>query len=194
MALEAKKKGRVVYAFNSYIHTDTTSISIMHSLLFQLASEDEDLQTILTESNKRDLKTNMATAKELLTNALKVVGGAFVIVDGLDEVEEVERKFFLISLMDVLDACRDTTTKVCISSRAEHDITQILVPKATTIRVDTKNIVGIQVYISSRYKQWMAESDFSSRGRQEIQALLSPMSVKAKGGHFYQSPQLDSRY
>lgn len=171
----------MVYAFPSHTHADTTAISIIHTLLFQLASVDVDLQSTLTESNKRDLKSNLAAAQELLTTALQCTNRVFMVIDGLDEVELVERKLFLTTLMKVLHDCRDLAVKVCISSRAEDDISKILDTKATALRVDRRNTLAIQRYVTSRFNEWMASADFLSDGRNEIEALLSPVSTKAQG-------------
>lgn len=171
----------MVYAFPSHAHGDTTAISIIHTLLFQLASVDVDLQSILTESNKRDLKSSLATAQELLTTALKSTSRVFMVIDGLDEVELVERRLFLTTLMKVLHDCSDLAVKVCISSRAEDDISKILDTKATALRVDRRNTLAIQTYVRNRFDEWMASADFLSDGRDEIEALLSPVSTKARG-------------
>ncbi|MBE3046125.1 hypothetical protein IMZ48_27025, partial [Candidatus Bathyarchaeota archaeon] len=140
-----------------------------------------DLQSILTESNKRDLTSNLAAAQELLATALKCANGVFMVIDGLDEVEPLERKLFLTTLMKVLHDCSDVALKVCISSRAEDDITRILAPKATALSVDRRNTLEIEAYVKSRFEEWMAGADFLPDGKSEIEALLSPISTKAKG-------------
>ncbi|KAK1765267.1 hypothetical protein QBC33DRAFT_496016, partial [Phialemonium atrogriseum] len=189
---KAKEKGRTLYAFPSHVRADTTAISIIHTLLFQLASDDSDLQALLTDTNKRDLKSNVDVAKDLLTTALKCAGGTFMVIDGLDEVEEFERKQFLYSLLDVSKACRDSGLKICISSRAENDMVKILQSKATQIRVDRRNAVGIQTYVNSRFDQWMASTDFLAERQSEINALLSPISTKAKGMFLYARIVIDN--
>lgn len=135
----------------------------------------------MTDSNKRDLKSDIAVARDLLASALKFAGKTFVVIDGLDEVEEFERKQFLYSLLDLSKACKDSGLKICISSRVEDDIANILHSKAAIIRVDSRNAVGIQTYVNSRFDEWMAGTDFLSEGQSEIKALLSPISTKSKG-------------
>ena len=171
----------MLYAFPGHAYADTTALSITHTLLFQLASVDVDLQSILTESNRRDLKNNLAAAQVLLTTALKCTGGVFIVIDGLDEVELVERRLFLTTLMKILYDCSDLALKVCISSRAEDDISKILGTKATALRVDGRNTLAIQTYVRSKFNEWMESTDFLSDGRNEIEALLSPVSTKAQG-------------
>lgn len=173
---------RTLYAFPTHAHANTTAISIIHSLLFQLASNNEEIQALLTDSNKRDLKSNMSFAKDVLKNALKCAGRTFLIIDGLDEIEEFERKQVLHALLELSKACKDSGLKICISSRAENDISNILQSEATTIRVDKGNSLAIQIYVNSRFEAWMESTDFLSEGQKEIEALLSPVSTKAKGG------------
>jgi hypothetical protein len=189
----AKKVGRTIYAFPSHrdkdaerpgtqtLHADTAAISIMHSLLFQLASRDADIQTMLTDSDRSDLQTNTKVAKELLADVLKYAGDTLVVIDGLDEVEEFQRVQFLTSLMEILDASADPKLKICISSRAEDDIARILEPRAVTIRVDKENTSAIFTYVNSRYEQWMENADFLDDGAREIKSLLQPVCAKAKG-------------
>lgn len=178
---QAKKKGRTLYAFPSHIHTNTTAISILHSLLFQAASDDRDLQAMLTDSNKQDLITDTSAAKDLLADVLTCVGDSFVVVDGLDEVDEFERRQLLRALIDILGTCRDSGLKICISSRAEDDIRRILHPMAKAVCVEASNRSGIDTYVNHRFYEWMATSEFHDQGKSEIRALLYRVCLKAKG-------------
>jgi hypothetical protein len=165
----------------SALHADTAAISIMHSLLFQLAARDANIQVMLADSDRSDLKTNTKVAMELLADALKCAGDTFVVIDGLDEVDEFQRKQFLTTIMEISDASTDPKLKVCISSRAEDDIAKILEPRAATISVDKENTPAIFTYVNSRYEEWMANSDFLNEGASEIKSLLQPVCIKAKG-------------
>ncbi|SPO07054.1 uncharacterized protein DNG_09748 [Cephalotrichum gorgonifer] len=189
---KAKEKGRTIYAFPSHVHSNTTAKSVIHSLLFQLASDDVDLQAIITDSNKRDLKSDMAVAKEVLKSALQFAGGAFIVVDGLDEVEKVERQQLLQSLMDILNACGELGLRICIASRPEDDIAKILRRRGATIRVDGNNSLGIQTYINKRYEEWMNNTDFLDEGKKEIKAFLYPLVTKAKGMFLYARIVIDN--
>ena len=176
-----KQKHTTLYAFLSHVRTNTTALSVIHSLLFQLASNDRNIQDMLTDSNKRDFMRNLVAAKSMLQDVLKYQGSVFVVVDGLDEVDEVERKLLQSSLLDVLHACKDTGLRVCVSSRAEDDISKFLAPKAAVIRVNKRNRGGIYTYVSRRFEEWMENADFLDKGKAEIKALLSPICIKARG-------------
>ncbi|KAH6845632.1 hypothetical protein B0I37DRAFT_407111 [Chaetomium sp. MPI-CAGE-AT-0009] len=181
-----------LYAFLSHVHTNTTAISVIHTLLFQLASRDENLQAMLTNSNTRDFMSNLVAAKSLLEDVLKCKGPTFVVIDGLDEIEEVERKLLQSSLLDVLHACKDTGLRVCISSRAEDDIARLLVQKAAVIRINDRNRGGIYTYVNSRFDEWMRNADFLQEGESEIRALLFPICMKARGMFLYARIVLDN--
>lgn len=176
-----KQKHTTLYAFLSHVHTNTTALSVIHALLFQLASNDRNVQDMLTDSNKRDFMSNLVAAKSMLQDVLKCKGPTFVVIDGLDEVDEVERKLIQSSLLDILHACKDTGFRVCISSRAEDDIDRFLAPKAAVIRVDDGNRRGIYTYVNTRYDEWMGNADFLDEGKAEIKALLSSICMKARG-------------
>lgn len=178
----AKAAGRAIYAFLSHTHADNTTISIIHSFLFQLASEDASIQAMLADANKREFVSDTAVAKVLLADAIGYAGNTFLVVDGLDEIAESERGDFLSLMMEILDS--HPGLRFCISSRAEDDIRKILDSKAAVIRIDTKNSPGIYTYVQSRFKRWMREASFTHEGSDEIRALLSPICVKAKGAHF----------
>jgi hypothetical protein len=172
-----------LFAFLSYKESSSTStISILHSLIFQLVSEDKNLQVMLCDafqSNRRDLKSNTKFAQDNLSKVLKCAGPTYIIMDGLDEITELERQMTLRTLLDVLEHCDET--KLLVSSRLEDDIASIMKGNAQTIRVDHKNAGCLQAYITSRAQQWLRDSDFDAQACSEVKALLAPLAAKAKG-------------
>jgi hypothetical protein len=175
----------VLFAFLSYKESNSIStISILHSLIFQLVSEDRDLQIILYDafqSNRRDLKSNTKFAQDTLSKLLECAEPTHIIVDGLDEITGSERKITLHTLLDILEEC--DKTKVLISSRIEDDIASALKDNPQTVRVDHKNSGCLQAYITSRTQQWLRDSNFDAQLCSEIRALLAPLAAKAKGKH-----------
>jgi hypothetical protein len=172
-----------LFAFLSYKESSSTStISILHSLIFQLVSEDKNLQIMLCDafqSNRRDLKSNTKFAQDILSKVLKCAGPTYIIMDGLDEITELERQMTLRTLLDILNHCDET--KLLISSRIEDDIASIVKDNAQTIRVDHKNAGCLQAYITSRAQQWQQNSGFDEQTCSEVKALLAPLAAKAKG-------------
>jgi hypothetical protein len=111
----------VLFVFLSYKESSSISaISILHSLIFQLASEDRDLKIVLCDlfqSNRRDLKSNTQFAQGTLSKLLQCAEPTYIVMDGLDEITGPERQTTLHTLLDISKFC--DKTKVLISSRIE---------------------------------------------------------------------------
>jgi hypothetical protein len=171
-----------LFAFLSYKQSSSTStISILHSLIFQLVTEHKNLQSVLYNKfqlNQRDLKSNTRFAQETFLTLLKCTGSTYIIIDGLDEIAELERQMILHQLLDILKNTDEM--KLLISSRHEDDIARIL-NDAQTIRMDRKNAGCIQAYITRRTQKWLGNFNFDAQACSEISALLSPLAAKAKG-------------
>lgn len=183
---EAEKKGQALFVFCSYKRA-LKPISVIHSLLFQLASEDETLQAVLTETKRRGLENNTKTATDILKKAIGTVKPTFVIVDGLDEVDEYEQKYILYTLQDILEGC--PSMRLCLTSRMEDNIDKIVKEQCSRIRVDAKNFQSIQSYVKTRFEDWANESEFETELKSEIQEFVSPVADKAKGKKCCYCPQ-----
>jgi hypothetical protein len=155
-------------------------MSLLQSLLFQLASNDNELKSMLSP---RQAAESLPTVRALFTNVVCSAGRTFAIVDGLDEVLDFDRKEFLKALLESQAECRRQGVElvICVSSRAEHDLQELLGQSAVTIRVDQSNSAGIQTFVNARFKEWMASSDFLPEGQDEIRALLDPVPFRSKG-------------
>ncbi|KAK2612783.1 hypothetical protein QQS21_001235 [Conoideocrella luteorostrata] len=182
---------RTVFAFLSHIHSSSTSaLSVLHSLIFQIASENESLQEVLCQSGRDGLKNNLDVAAALLQTILLCAGPACIAIDGLDEIEERERERLLYQLIDISKACPES--RILISSRPEDDISKILGAVSSTIRVDNHNAGGIQTYVNSRTREWLKHNDIFPEYRDEIRRLLAPVATKAKGMFLYAQIMLSS--
>ncbi len=176
---KAKEVDRTLYVFASHVHSDTRAISIIHSLLFQLGSEEADLLAVLADSSTRDLKSNTKVGTDTLMTALKCAGTTFIVIDGLDEVEDFERKQVLYLLVGMLKDCPEV--RICISSRIEVDIDKIIGPHANSLRVDSSNTESIQMYVELRFKSWMEDAGFEEQAERNIKGLMSGIVAQAKG-------------
>lgn len=175
---ETKSRGRVAFAFLSYTSA-TSALSILHSLIFQLASNDDDLKTVVCASCREDLKSNLDDAVRLLTSLLSCTGPVYIIVDGVDEIDEVERGRLLNQLLAILKSCE--VTKILVSSRIEADLTDILQEAAITIRVDHRNSGSIQAFVNRITRKWYKEREFLPEAQAEIEGLLAPLASNSKG-------------
>ncbi len=126
---------------------------MMYSLIFQLASDNDDLQAILCRSTAKELKRDLKRAVELLTTLLTVAGTTFIVVDGLDEVDQDERVRFLRNLLKLSNTCEEA--RILVSSRREDDIHAILCDNAVEIRIDDRNAGSIQAFVSRRVETWV---------------------------------------
>ena len=177
---QALTRSRTLFAFLIYnFSCSTTALSTIHSLIFQLASDDEDLQAILCQSIAKDLKRDLKRTMELLATLLSTAGPTFIVIDGFDEIDEIERARLLQCLLDLSDSCDEA--KILVSSRIEDDIHAILCDKAVQIRIDTQNAGSIQAFVSRRVQDWFQSRDFIAEARTEIMELMAPLSSKANG-------------
>ena len=172
--------GQTLFAFLSYRYSSsTTALSIIQSLIFQLTTCDDALESILCQSAANDLKQDLGTATELLKTLLSMTGVTFTVIDGLDEIEKVERTRLLRRILEVSDTCANT--RILLSSRIEDDINSDLQNKAIEIRIDQRNAGSIQAYLNRRVREWILSRDFVPEARIEITELLAPISSKANG-------------
>ncbi|RSL95801.1 hypothetical protein CEP52_011839 [Fusarium oligoseptatum] len=160
-----------------------------HRALFA-AEDDKDFQTLLVESQERELRGNTGYIVGLLKTFLATSGSTFIIIDGLDEMDECERQILLHRLTELSKECKDL--RLLISSRSEDDISRRLEDKATTIRVNDRNSGSIQIYVDRRCEDWMASRHFNSATRKELLQFISPLSAKANGMFLYARIILDN--
>lgn len=177
---KAQTAGRAIFAFLSHVFCSSTSaLSILHSLIFQLTSDDDDLQAALSQSSPGNLKNRITVAVSLLTTLLNCAGPVYIIIDGVDEIDEVERAILLRQLLDLSKNCEET--KVLISCRLEADIKTILDSASASIRVDNRNAGSIQAFVNSQSHRWFRNRNFLPNERADIERLLAPVAANAKG-------------
>ncbi|PNP80169.1 hypothetical protein FNYG_06492 [Fusarium nygamai] len=186
----AKDLGHSLFAFLSYRHDLKSPIPIYHSLIFQLASQDRDLRTVLcstimntTKDMKRDLKGDSKFALNTFTKLLQAAGSTYITIDGLDEIDDCTQQVLLHLLLDELKSLPHV--KLLISSRRVDRIERILKPVAMMLPIDQKNSGCIESYVSHRGGDWLDNSFFDSDARSEVRQLLSPLASKADGMFLY---------
>ena len=170
---------RVLYSFLSYRYSDTLSaLSVLHSIIFQLASGSDELPDLLCQASRTDVKDSVSAAIDLFKLLLGCAGRTYVVVDGLDEMNVIERGLLLKQIVSASHACQDL--KLLISSRAEDDIAEIL-RETATIRIDKWNTGSIRAFISQRTEEWFVRSRFQVEAQHEIRDLMAPLASKANG-------------
>jgi NACHT domain len=173
------KQTRTIYVFLSYTFGGSLSaLSIFHSMIFHLAEGHDDLQDVLCQSNSESLKSSIEAAASLLKTLLACAGPTYILIDGLDEIGELERYGILKRLLDLSKTCQEA--KILISSRAEADITDLLKDQVS-IRVDSQNRGSIQTFVNRRTEEWFRKCSFLPEAQIEIQGLLAPLASNANG-------------
>lgn len=185
----ARNTSRVIFAFLSHIYGSTSALSVLHSLTFQLAGESSDLQASLIESSRENLRNDITVAARLLKMLLNCAGPVYIVIDGVDEIEQDERSILIRQLLDLLCDCPDA--RILISCRADGDIARILTPSSDIIRVDEHNAGSIQAFITKQSRRWLEMRNFHPAERVEIEGLLAPIAANAEGSS--QKPASTSR-
>ncbi|KAI3319186.1 hypothetical protein HD806DRAFT_295960 [Xylariaceae sp. AK1471] len=187
---EAKSHHTTLFVFASHMHSSsTTARSILQSLAFQLASQDKDAQAVLVESKARDISTSTKYVSGLLKTLLTGSGPTYIIVDGLDEMEQKERSILLEQLVG-MDCCPEM--RILFSSRPEDDIANILDTKAIEIHVNKRNSGSIETYIKQRARNWFEDGEFDQEAQKQIERLLVPIAARAKGMFLFARIILDN--
>ncbi|KAK9774329.1 putative NACHT domain-containing protein [Seiridium cardinale] len=176
---EIRKFAQVAFAILSHTsRNSTTAISVIHSFIFQIVSHDESRQAVVCNATGESLKMDIAHVTKLLTTVLGCAGPSYIILDGLDEIEEQERGRLLDELLKISKACEDV--KIFISSRPESDIAAKLSQDVTIMRVDHRNFESIETFVTQWTEHWFEDREFFADDRREIQARLAPLASKAK--------------
>jgi len=174
---EARRRCRSLFIFASH-RVSSTARSILLSLLFQLALDERYVRSVLVELDERNLRSSMDYVSEHLTELLDGAGPTYIIIDGLDEVDPVERRILLHQLAK-LEKCPEV--KVMVGSRPEDDIARILDSTFAPIRVDKNNLGSIQLYVNQRTRDWIESVGFDEDARDQLQHLLAPIAPNANG-------------
>lgn len=133
---------------------------------------------MLCQSGGEDLKSSVDAAANLLKTLLVCAGPTYIVIDGIDEIDEIERCRLLKQLLEVSKTCQEV--KILMSSRAEADIADLLKDQVS-IRVDSRNAGSIQTFVNQRIEEWFSKCSFLPEARAEIQGLLAPLASNAKG-------------
>ncbi|GKZ31234.1 hypothetical protein AbraIFM66950_011525 [Aspergillus brasiliensis] len=187
----ARERHRVLFALVSHAaKKTTTALGVLQSMIFQAAEEDHDLQAILLEAKERELRGNTLYVTELLKAYLKTASQMYIMIDGLDEMDEHERQVLLERLEEIAKECRDL--RILISCRPEGDISRKLEKNAFAIKVNDRNAGSIQHYVDHRAHDWISSLGCSPSMETELRGLLSPLAAKAAGMFLYARIVLDN--
>ncbi|KAI2471029.1 hypothetical protein F4781DRAFT_388511 [Annulohypoxylon bovei var. microspora] len=185
-----KSGQRIVFAFLSHSNQAAgNTIKVIHSFLFQLLESDPSLQPILhdtSQSDYRRLKNDTDFVVDLLCKILKGLGPTFVILDGLDELNEHSWGHLLATVLKVNEGCPET--KLLISSREERGIILRLENRAIPLRVDHKNSEDINSYVQLKCESILLRMRSYGAGERtclEVKQRLGTIVESAAGMFIY---------
>ncbi|KAK7972207.1 Nacht domain protein [Apiospora saccharicola] len=183
-ALSLVAATRTAVAFLSYSDTTpATTRSVLQSFAFQVVSNDYNLQEVVCQSYSAETNRTLEGTRTFLSTVLACAGPTYLILDGLDEMEQTERSLLLDQLIMVLDSSNET--RIFISSRPEADLATKLSKKAIEVPINQKNTPGIRTFVHESMQSWFTRREFWPDDRAEIESCLKPIATKAKGMFLY---------
>ena len=146
---QANESIYVLYTFST--HDDTggnTEAAIIRSLLYQLCRANQSL--IPAVNNEYDARQSRSlllnTWDKLLETFICGSEPVYIIMDGLDECGEIERKQLLRTILGLRNNCFNL--HLLIASRKEVDIRQALETNCETLIVEEKNRTDIKRFVT----------------------------------------------
>lgn len=142
-------------------HREASSIlqSYVRQLSTTLRSQDdikEDLQTKCTAAKREGSHLDEETCVEQLLDCANLYPQTTIVLDGLDECDEKNRKVLLAAVHKLLDESLNPL-KIFIASRPTRDIER-QISKEKSFRVDTlDNVKDIEIYVRQavdEYEDW----------------------------------------
>ena len=172
----------VAFAFLSHQSDhENHTLAILRSFLFQLMIDNKALRPVLAhtyENNYRKLTSSSEFLEDLLIDLLIESRTTYLVVDGVDEVADVERSFLLKSLMRLQ---KSQNLKLLISSRTEYDITLFLASQCEKIKVHESNAQDISDYIDYRTNNWLSGLEANAGFISELRCHSKNIALKSKG-------------
>ncbi|KAG5768598.1 hypothetical protein H9Q72_003910 [Fusarium xylarioides] len=172
-----------VFTFLTYLDSHISALTILHSLIFQLASTSLSLKTMLCQSDLQRLGNDFKVAATLFQTLIQSAGVVYLVVDGLDEVELLQRSRLIKELVRLSGECDDC--HILLTSRAESDISRDLDGKTTDLQVDKNNAGSIQVFVNRTMGEWFKDRGFVPEVQEQLQGWAAPLAFHAKGMFLY---------
>lgn len=151
-------------------------------MIFQLAIINKDLRPLVSNAYNDKLdrfSSSVEFSTILLQSLLHQLGPTYIIVDGLDEIADINRPRILGALLELHDA--NDNLKLLISSRAEQDILRMLQSRVDSIRVHDENGESIKEYVAKRSQEWLSTLPFNQDKKDRIKALMEKIAPNAQG-------------
>jgi hypothetical protein len=152
-------------------------------MLFQALEHVPSLQVLLPDHSspdRRKLLRDQDFVKEILCTVLIGIGPSYIVIDGLDEIEETCWRDLLAAVFSIKERCVET--KVLISSREAREIDLALKGRVTALRIDKHNYGDIRALVHSEMENLLARFDSANEQvRSRVRAALESISDKSDG-------------
>ena len=153
----------------------------MHSLIYQLLIEAEEMQGTFINAWNQDIGDLLASTErnqDLLVKLMSCIGNVYILIDGLDEV--ATKKDILEGLMAQVSSYDGLRLLCC--SREELDISNLIKARSLMLRVQAKNHSDIGQYFDQYVTKWMSERpDIPEFEKEKIKTRLKTIPNKADG-------------
>ncbi|KAJ3548577.1 hypothetical protein NM208_g941 [Fusarium decemcellulare] len=159
-----------------------TLLSFLKAALSQLITQQDQLIPYYYEEASMSGETELQSTKHgktLMRHMLQNIPKAFLVIDGLDECDDKERRFILDFLREVIGLCDSTTPgklRVLVLSRDEPDIRKALAA-ATVVRFGRHDTLkDIESYAHQRARLLQRKFTLSDSDREYIEQYVSDKS------------------
>lgn len=177
-----QKKENILFVFLSFQNQESANlVAVLHTLIFQILYKHQHLRPALIRAyqyDTRDLQSFVDYNQKLLTDLLRCIGPAYVVLDGVDEISgRTGNLYSEVSFM----ANQCTDMKVMVSSRDEVDISDVLHLKAISLRIGLKNSQDIETYWNDNAECWLSTFDIGDAICSDLRNRLQHVPRKAEG-------------
>ncbi|KAH6641179.1 hypothetical protein F5144DRAFT_641977, partial [Chaetomium tenue] len=176
--------------FTFFAHDNQSAgktLAVLHSMLFQALEQVPSLQVLLPDHSspdRRKLLRHQDFVMEILCRVLVGIGPSYIVLDGLDEIEESCCRDLLIAVLYIKERCAET--KVLISSREARDIGLVVKGQATAFRIDKYNYQDIQTFVHSETENLLLRFDGANEQvRSRVRAALESIVDKSDSMFLY---------
>ncbi|KAJ2998725.1 hypothetical protein NUW58_g234 [Xylaria curta] len=173
---------RIAFAFLTYQEVKTSALSTIHSLIFQLVGRNDDLMAIVCESMSDHLMSDLSAGADLLVSLIHYVGPVYLVLDGADEISQIERGRLVAELLRLTEISENL--RIIFSTRPEADLIRLLDDTAVVINVHDENEGNIKNYIEQR-SAIILRNILDPRAQFVMKQLLEPLAGRAKGMFLY---------
>lgn len=183
MNVKVAKSANLLYAFPTYdCIGGNTSIAIFESFVYQICQSNPLLTPVVTldyQKSRGHFRPPARFLAELLEKLICGTEPTYMIVDGLDECEESQRKEILETIICLSQKC--SNLRVLFSSRREVDIDRVLQGICQIVPVDQHNRGDIQSYVTVQLQEICQKARTSGDLVANIKSLVRPIVTQANG-------------